>query len=206
MLRNSASGPDIRLPGRVLDGLLPGKHRNRPSGHPKAGRKADFDAFPVAVRPKSGPECLTETERQGHITGDTKLEIQNLIQTTICIHFCISHVSIYVSRKIMQHTFCQCVWDIPTLRLAGCTRRFQCGSAVSVCVGAESGKAPALDHTRQHSETELHDFPGLAHFRGFHLSRAPGAVSPGPWAVYFPLVPVRTAVDFKSNLRDGQHD
>jgi hypothetical protein len=38
MLRNSASGPEICLPGRILAGLLPGKHRNRPSGRPKAGR------------------------------------------------------------------------------------------------------------------------------------------------------------------------
>ena len=56
MLRNSASGPEIGLPGRILAGLLPGKHRNWPSGRPSAGRRADFGAFPVAVRPKSGPE------------------------------------------------------------------------------------------------------------------------------------------------------
>ncbi len=31
MLRNSASGPEIGLPGRILAGLLPGNHRNRPS-------------------------------------------------------------------------------------------------------------------------------------------------------------------------------
>ncbi len=37
MLRNSASGLAIGLPGRILAGLIPGKHRNRPSG-----RKADF--------------------------------------------------------------------------------------------------------------------------------------------------------------------
>ncbi len=51
MLRNSASGPEIGLPGRILVGLLPGKHRNRPSGRPSAGRGAHFDSFPVAVRP-----------------------------------------------------------------------------------------------------------------------------------------------------------
>ncbi len=50
------------LPGRKsafragLAGLLPGRHRNRPFGRPKAGRRAEFGAFPVAVRPKSGPE------------------------------------------------------------------------------------------------------------------------------------------------------
>ncbi len=56
MLRNNASGPEIGLPGRILAGLLQGKHRNRPSGLPKAGRKADLSSFPEAVRPKSGPE------------------------------------------------------------------------------------------------------------------------------------------------------
>ncbi len=52
MLRNSASGPGIGLPGQILAGLLPGKHRKRHSGRPTAGRRADFGAFPVAVRPK----------------------------------------------------------------------------------------------------------------------------------------------------------
>ena len=56
MLRNSASGPEIGLPGRILAGLLPGKHRNRPSGQRSAGRKADFGSSPVAVRPQSGLE------------------------------------------------------------------------------------------------------------------------------------------------------
>ncbi len=56
ILRNIASGPEIGLPGRILAGLLPGRHQNRPSGRPMAGRRADFGSFPVAVRPKSGPE------------------------------------------------------------------------------------------------------------------------------------------------------
>ncbi len=43
MLRNSASGPEIGFPGRILAGLLPGKHRN----WSKAGRRADFGVFPV---------------------------------------------------------------------------------------------------------------------------------------------------------------
>ena len=34
MVRNSASGPEIGLPGRILAGLLPGKHQNRPFGRP----------------------------------------------------------------------------------------------------------------------------------------------------------------------------
>ncbi len=52
MLRNSASGPEIGLPGRILAGLLPRKYQNRPS----CGRRADFGVFPVAVRLTSGPE------------------------------------------------------------------------------------------------------------------------------------------------------
>ncbi len=56
MLRNNASGPEIGLPGRMSAGLLPGKHRHGPSGRPKAGRRTDFSAFPVAVWPKPGPE------------------------------------------------------------------------------------------------------------------------------------------------------
>ncbi len=59
MLRNSASGPELGLPGRILAGLLPGKHRKA------FGRRADFGAFPVAVRAKTrpgspiyGPEAL----------------------------------------------------------------------------------------------------------------------------------------------------
>ncbi len=56
MLRNCAAGPEIGLPGRILAELLEGKHRNRPCGRPSANRRADFGVFPVAVRPKSGPE------------------------------------------------------------------------------------------------------------------------------------------------------
>jgi hypothetical protein len=39
MLRNSVSGPEIGLPGRILAGLLPGEHRHRPSGRPSDGQK-----------------------------------------------------------------------------------------------------------------------------------------------------------------------
>jgi hypothetical protein len=56
MLHNIASGPEIGLPGRILSGMLPGMHRHRSSDRPSACRRADFGAFPVAVRPKSGPE------------------------------------------------------------------------------------------------------------------------------------------------------
>jgi hypothetical protein len=57
MLRNSASGPEFGLPGRILAGLLQGKHRNRPSGRPAAGRRAHFSTFPIGVRqnPAGGP-------------------------------------------------------------------------------------------------------------------------------------------------------
>jgi hypothetical protein len=57
MLRNSACGPKIGLTGRMLAGLLLGKRRNRASGRPSAGRRADFGAFQVAVRPKSSPKA-----------------------------------------------------------------------------------------------------------------------------------------------------
>ena len=68
MLRSSASGLEISLPGRILAGLLPGKHRNRPSGRPKAGWRADVGAFPVAVRPKSGPEGLFPARKHYCVT------------------------------------------------------------------------------------------------------------------------------------------
>ncbi len=42
--RSRASGPKIDLPGRILAGLLPENHQNRPSG-----RRADSGSFPVAV-------------------------------------------------------------------------------------------------------------------------------------------------------------
>ncbi len=53
VLRNSASGPEIGLPGRLSAGFQSGKPQNRPS----AGRVADFEAFPNRVRPKSEPEA-----------------------------------------------------------------------------------------------------------------------------------------------------
>ena len=54
MLRNSASVPDIGLPG----GISAGTSQIRPSGRPLplAGRRADFEVFPIRIRPKSGPE------------------------------------------------------------------------------------------------------------------------------------------------------
>jgi hypothetical protein len=47
MLRNSAPGPEIGLPGRMSAGFLTGKHQHRHSGRPKSGRRADFDALPI---------------------------------------------------------------------------------------------------------------------------------------------------------------
>ncbi len=65
MLCNSPSGSEIGLPGRILAGLLPGKHRHRPPGRPSATRRADFGAVPAAVRkirpgrPIYDPEALS---------------------------------------------------------------------------------------------------------------------------------------------------
>ncbi len=66
--RNSASVPEVGLPGRILAGPLPGKHRNRPSGRRKAGRRADFGTFPVAVRPKIRPECRFAARKRYCVT------------------------------------------------------------------------------------------------------------------------------------------
>ncbi len=63
MLRNSASGLEIGLPGLILAGLLQGKHGHRPSGRPKADRRPDFHAFQVAVRPKCGQEARFPTRK-----------------------------------------------------------------------------------------------------------------------------------------------
>ncbi len=35
--------------------------KNRPSGQPKAGRRAGFDVFPTGIRPKSNPESRLRT-------------------------------------------------------------------------------------------------------------------------------------------------
>ncbi len=59
--------------GPILAGLLPGTYRNRPSGRPKAGRRADFNAFPVAVRPKSGPEGRF-TARKHYCVTSSKIQ------------------------------------------------------------------------------------------------------------------------------------
>ncbi len=58
---NRSSGPDV---GRTLIG----KPSNRPSGRPSAGRRADFEAFPSRVRPKSGPEARCPARKHYCIT------------------------------------------------------------------------------------------------------------------------------------------
>ncbi len=65
ILRNSASRPEIGLPGRISAVFCSRTHQNRPSGRPKAVRRANFDVIPVGIRPNaypkdrtSGPEAL----------------------------------------------------------------------------------------------------------------------------------------------------
>jgi hypothetical protein len=59
LIHACGAGRKSAFMGWILAGLLPGKHRNRASGRPKAGWRADFGAFPVAVWPKSGPDLFT---------------------------------------------------------------------------------------------------------------------------------------------------
>ncbi len=53
MLRNSVSGLEIGLRA----GFLPDCYREITEIGAPAGWRADLNFFPVAVRPKSGPEC-----------------------------------------------------------------------------------------------------------------------------------------------------
>ncbi len=57
MLCNNASGSEIVFQGQISAGFLSGKLPNRPSGRPKAGRRADFEAFPIRIRPECVPEA-----------------------------------------------------------------------------------------------------------------------------------------------------
>ncbi len=41
---------EIRPPGRILAGLSSGKHQHLSSGRPMAGRRADFEVFPIRLR------------------------------------------------------------------------------------------------------------------------------------------------------------
>ncbi len=56
-LRKSAPGSGTGLPGWISAGFQSGKLQNRPSGRPKAGRRAVFEAFQIRIRPKSGLEA-----------------------------------------------------------------------------------------------------------------------------------------------------
>jgi hypothetical protein len=55
MLRNSASGPVLGLPGHISDSNRESLKIGTP-GRPKAGRRSDFDVFPTRIRQKSGPK------------------------------------------------------------------------------------------------------------------------------------------------------
>ncbi len=70
MLHNSASGPEIGLLGWILAGLLPGKHRNRPSeGRPEGRFRCFPGKNPATIRPGRpiyGPEALLRTIEQQH--------------------------------------------------------------------------------------------------------------------------------------------
>ncbi len=59
-LRNNASGPLIGLSGRILAGLLPGKHRNLPFGRPEGRFLCLPCSSPFKIRPgrpSYGPEA-----------------------------------------------------------------------------------------------------------------------------------------------------
>ncbi len=66
MLRNSASGPVIGLPGRITAGFQSGDPQNRPSGRPKAGEpilrfsrlESGRNTSPIRIRPKYNPAFL----------------------------------------------------------------------------------------------------------------------------------------------------
>jgi hypothetical protein len=61
MLGNSASGPEIGLPGLILAGLPPGKNRNRPFGGQEGRCRCFPGSSPAKIRPGRpiyGPEAL----------------------------------------------------------------------------------------------------------------------------------------------------
>ncbi len=62
---NIASGPEIGLPASISAGVQTVKPQNRPSGRLSAA-EADFDAFPIRIWPKSGPEALKVFGRSHH--------------------------------------------------------------------------------------------------------------------------------------------
>ncbi len=48
-------GHKIGLPGWISAGFQSGKSKNRLSSRPEAVRRADVEAFPTSIRPKSAP-------------------------------------------------------------------------------------------------------------------------------------------------------
>ncbi len=68
MLHNRAPGPKIGLPGRFRpDCFLENTKIVPPAGQPSACRRADFEAFPIIIRPGnpiSGPEAVLRDEGQ----------------------------------------------------------------------------------------------------------------------------------------------
>jgi hypothetical protein len=68
MLRNSASGPYIGFSRPDFGRTATGKPPTSPSGRPKTGRKANFDAFPVVVRRKSGLEGRFLARKHYYVT------------------------------------------------------------------------------------------------------------------------------------------
>ncbi len=61
--QSTISGPELGLPGRVLVAV-----RENTEIRLRAGRTADVGAFPVAVRPKSGPEGRFTARKQYYVT------------------------------------------------------------------------------------------------------------------------------------------
>ncbi len=56
MLPNSASGRKSAFRASFRPDSKSGRLQNLASGLPSAGRRADFEAFPIRIRLKSGPE------------------------------------------------------------------------------------------------------------------------------------------------------
>ncbi len=70
MLRNNASGPESGLPAWISDGFSSGKPQTRPSGRPKAGRRADLKVLSFRIWPKSGPEAQSSARKHYCVTKD----------------------------------------------------------------------------------------------------------------------------------------
>ncbi len=86
------SGREVGLPGRVSAGFESGKLQNRPSGRPKAGQRADFEAFPTRIRPKPSPEARSPARR--HTERPT-----SWIQTELTLQLVFRHVFAQLDRR-----------------------------------------------------------------------------------------------------------